>query len=439
MGSADRDAVAIIGAGSAGLVSAQALLARGIDVTVFEARDGIGGNWRYDPEPGRSSCYASLITNTSRWRTSLRSFRLPRLGSSHLRHDEMLAYLERFSAHFGIDRCLQLGTEVRSARRDGAGWEIETDEGRSRHSALIVATGYNSEPLLPAWPGELDGPILHTHDYRVPEPFVSRDVIVVGLGCSATELACEVATVARSVTLLARSARDVVPHKVGPLPVDLLDTYSGSRMPWSLRRRLVGLTSRLSVGDLTRYGLPQRDGPAGNAPIAVSQQLRKSLRSGRVRGATGSIERLAGDHVVLADGRELPAGGILAGTGYRARFDFLQSAIEAPSIERADLYRGIAHPAAEGLFFVGLVAGHGALLPMFEAQAAWVAAVLARELQIPGEETMRASIAADRRVRAANFEPRFGIFFDRLRYARHVLAEAARPGRAVDPAGPTHP
>jgi cation diffusion facilitator CzcD-associated flavoprotein CzcO len=422
------------------LVAAQALLAVGIEPVVYEARDGLGGNWRYDPGPGRSSCYASLVTNTSRWRTTLRSYRLSRLGRLHLRHDEMLAYLERFAAHFGIDRHILLNTEVAAARPADGGWTVTTADGADRrHRALIVATGYNSVPVLPDWEGALDGPIVHTHDYRTPDPFAGLDVVVVGLGCSAAELACEVAGVANSTTLVARSGRDVMPHKIGPLPPDVMDSMFGSRMPWRLRRRVVAAMSRIAVGDLTRYGLPARSARPGDLPITVSSQLARSLRRGTIDGMTGAIARLAGDRVVLEDGTEVLADALLAGTGYRAQFPFLPGPDTGPTRERPDLYRGIVSLAHPSLFFVGMVYGHGALLPMFEAQARWVASVLEGRLQLPDVDAMQVSIAADEHVRARDFDPGFGLMFDRQRYIRYICAEASTTGRSPRAAASTLP
>lgn len=428
------ESVAIIGGGGAGLLSGQALLRRGIEPTIFEAREGIGGNWRYDPAPGRSSCYASLITNTSRWRTTPRALRIRPWGSTHMGHREMLEYLERFARHFDLNSRIRTATEVAAARPVGGGWEVETEGGeRSHHSAVVVATGYNSVPLIPDWPGEFEGEITHTHDYRTPDPYRGKDVVVVGMGCSATELACEIAHHARSVTLLARSSRDIVPHKIGLLPSDIMDSTASSFLPWSLRRRLVGATSRLTVGDLTRYGLPAPPARTGDAPIAVSGELRSSLRAGRVQGRTGSIKRLAGDRVILEDGTELAADAVLAGTGYRTDFPFLPAEFEAPTLEGARLYRGIASPEAPGLFFVGMVAGHGGLLPMFEAQANWVASVLSGSLLLPSKEGMEESIAADAVIRKRDFDGRMAILFDRVRYTRKVSAEARRGG--MSPAG----
>lgn len=44
--------VLVIGAGSSGLAAIQQSLEAGLEPVCFEARPGVGGAWRYDPEPG---------------------------------------------------------------------------------------------------------------------------------------------------------------------------------------------------------------------------------------------------------------------------------------------------------------------------------------------------------------------------------------------------
>src|SRR5438132_10815627 len=94
--------VAVVGAGSAGLAAAQALAARDVDVVVFEAGSGLGGNWRYGNDSGLSSGYASLRANTSRYHTAFRCFGIGPSRSLFLEHSEMLDYLERFADHFDL-------------------------------------------------------------------------------------------------------------------------------------------------------------------------------------------------------------------------------------------------------------------------------------------------------------------------------------------------
>ena len=430
MSPSDSGPVAVIGAGGAGLATAHALAARGVPFTVFEAGSGLGGNWRYDNDSGHGSAYQSLRTNVSRRKTSFRCFPIER-GSTFLHHTEMLAYLESFADHFGLRPHIRFATPVKEARPVDDGWAVTTDDGPERFRAVVVAVGYNSEPRLPHLPGRFDGFVQHSHDYRTPAPFVGKDVVVVGLGCSAGELACEVRAVARSVTIAARSGSWVIGRRIGPVPMDSLDTRVGSRLPWSVRRRMFAPLVRLSGGRQTRAGIPTPAGRVGDKPFCVSDELVGAVRRSEIEIAPDVVE-LLGDRVRLADGREHPAQALLLGTGYETSFPFLPSDIEAPSAERVPLYRGIASIAADDLFFVGLVYGLGPLIPMFEAQADWLGEHLAGRLALPSREVMATSIARDADVRRRNFDPRFGMYWDRIPYMRSLEREARaarrRPG-----------
>lgn len=411
--------IAIIGAGSAGLATARALGERELDYVVFEARDGLGGNWRYEEAPGRGSAYASLTTNTSRRRTAFSG--MPIAGRDlYATHEEMLAYLERFADRCKIRERIRFGHAVEEIRE---GWTVDGED----FDGVVVATGYNSEPVRPSLPGRFDGLEVHTHDYRRPDRFNGLDVLVVGMGCSAGELACEIADRARSVALAVRTTNWVLPRRLMGLPLDWLDTAAASRVPWGARRRWLAGIARLAGRSLPRASIP-----FGQVGLCMSDRLAECVRRGRVTIVAAPVE-LRGDRVALADGGEHVAEAIVWGTGYRASYPFLPRSLRHPTVERSRLYRGVTHPEATGLHFVGLVAGHGALMPMFEAQARWAAAALAGDLVLPSEDDMRASIAADDAVRGRDFA-RDGLFFDRLRYVRALSREAAA-GRAT--AAPT--
>jgi hypothetical protein len=98
--------------------------------------------------------------------------------------------------------------------------------------------------------------------------------------------------------------------------------------------------------------------------------------------------------------------------------------------------------AQTGLYYVGIVFGHGALIPVMEAQANWVADVVAGRLGLPARDSMRRSVELDAAQRARDFDPRFGFIWDRLPYLRSLESESAharrRPGwPVVNAAGPT--
>jgi hypothetical protein len=86
----------------------------------------------------------------------------------------------------------------------------------------------------------------------------------------------------------------------------------------------------------------------------------------------------------------------------------------------------VAHLDAEGLFFVGFVLGHGALLPLLEAQAAWAAAVLAGDVVLPSPSERRRWLSEEAEAIERDFGRPHSIFRDRVRYITAMRREVAR-------------
>ncbi|KAM9111652.1 uncharacterized protein ACDP82_021253 [Pangshura tecta] len=81
--------------------------------------------------------------------------------------------------------------------------------------SLIQAAGHSpshyADPFVPTIPGleTFPGRLLHSHEYRCPEPFAGRTVVLLGAGLSGMDLALQLAPVARRV---------VLSHRRPPLP-----------------------------------------------------------------------------------------------------------------------------------------------------------------------------------------------------------------------------
>src|SRR2546423_61531 len=171
--------VVIVGAGAAGLGTAGELGARGLPAVVLDREPVVGSAWRHR--------YDSLSLNTSR---SLS--RLPRFqhqpGRGHWMHrDEFVAYLERYAREKKID--LLLETTVNRIDRSDHLWCLETSRGPMFAHSVVVATGQNCVPWIPAWPGleGFIGEFLHSSQYRNAEAYRRKSVLVVGAGDSAAD------------------------------------------------------------------------------------------------------------------------------------------------------------------------------------------------------------------------------------------------------------
>jgi len=234
--------VGVIGAGGSGILTATALRRRGIPFELLEARDGVGGTWRYDPEGTGSAAYASLVMNTSKLATSPRARRIPGPPWHYAKRAEMGDYMERLVDDQDVRRDIHLNWRVEEARPTDTGWTLVSTAAEERsYRSIICALGSNGKPKWAEIPGNYTGEQLHSLEYRSPDRFAGRDVLVIGLGTSGAEVAGEVAGTARSVRVAVRSPLWLMTRRLGGYPIDWIDNAIASQLlPWSVRREVIG-------------------------------------------------------------------------------------------------------------------------------------------------------------------------------------------------------
>ena len=392
--------IAVVGAGSSGLAVLKALRQRGLAVEAFEKGSDVGGTWRYKNDNGLSGAYGSLRTNVSRRRMQYPSFAMPASDADFPGHAEMTAYLEAYAEKNGLRPLITFRTTIESMERDARGaWCLRVSDGSVRsYRAVVVAIGVFWCPRLPQYPGSFEGQIIHSHDYRTPEPFTDRRVLVVGAGQSAAEIAVEVAAVAARTYLSVRGGAHVIPRWIGGKPYDNLDFAPFNRMPWRLMNLVYAFRASRERGHVpSSWPSPARRVLEG-IPI-VSSDLLPAIRRGQVM-VKPAIERLIANRARFADGSEESIDRIVCATGYRINVPFLSSTVVSPQGRDFPLYRRIVPPNQGGLFFAGFVDAPGGLLPVVEAQGEWIAAVLSGRLRVPSTDQMwRAMNVAERRTR----------------------------------------
>src|SRR2546421_6384374 len=214
----------VIGAGSSGIAAAKALHERGIPFDCFEKSDRVGGNWVFGNRNGMSSAYRSLHINTSRERMEYSDFPMPKSYPDFPHHTEIAEYFENYVDHFGLrDRIVfETGVEHAARGRDGV-WTITLDSGEQRlYDALLVANGHHWDPRWPEppFPGRFDGEQLHAHYYVDNADFADKNVLVVGIGNSAMDIAVESSFVAHRTLLSSRRGAWVLPKYLFGRPLD---------------------------------------------------------------------------------------------------------------------------------------------------------------------------------------------------------------------------
>jgi dimethylaniline monooxygenase (N-oxide forming) len=431
--------VCVLGAGSSGIASCQVLHARGIPFDCFEKGSGVGGNWRYENDNEMSSAYRSLFINTSRNLMEYASYPMPSDYPDYPHHTQIAAYFDDYVDHFGFREAIRFRTEVTKVEpRDGA-WEVhwrdaEGSAGSELYRSVFVANGHHWDPRWPEppFPGEFAGEQLHSHHYKTPDGMEGKSVLVVGIGNSAMDIACETSRVSKMTYLSARRGAWIIPKYVGSTPTDELGGEFVARLPFAVLRALYHRRILKQQGKPQDYGLPEPDHKLGEAHPTISSEILPRIGHGRVTPKP-NIARLQGERVEFEDGSVEDVDVIVYCTGYRISFPFLSPEIvDASEDNVVPAYRRVVHPDQPGLYFIGLVQPLGAIMPIAEAQSEWLADVLEGKTDLPSPEEMKKVIAReDARMRKRYVaSKRHTIQVDFYPYLRTIRRERKRRRRA---------
>jgi cation diffusion facilitator CzcD-associated flavoprotein CzcO len=213
--------VAIVGAGASGLTTARALLAQGLDVTVFERQRSVGGVW--------ADGYVDFGVQTQNELYELPDWPLPKEATNFTPGPEFQRYLEAYARRHGVWPHIRLDATVTgiAERPDGRpGWRVTSVEvGREEQGdfdLVVVCIGLSSaQPNMPEILGRqsFTGQLLHAGALKAKQPLSGKHVVVMGYGKTATDVAVTSAAVASDTTIVLRTRYWPMPRKLlGILP-----------------------------------------------------------------------------------------------------------------------------------------------------------------------------------------------------------------------------
>jgi putative flavoprotein involved in K+ transport len=369
--------VVIVGAGAAGLATGAMLQRAGVEPLLLEAGPEPGAAWR-----GR---YDRLRLHTPRLLSGLPGARIPRRYGRWVARDDLIEYFHEYAR--GLD--VRTNMRVERLEHDDDGWLVETSNGTIRAQDVVVATGYSGTPRVPDWAGRdsYTGELIHSSEYRNPEPFRGRDVLVVGTGNSGAEIAHDVADGGAARTRLAvRTPPQIIRRSTAGIPAQLIGMaikYLPAHWvdPISKRQR------KLTIPDLTSQGLPRPEQgvrtsfiTTGTTPI-LDVGIVDAVRRGRVE-IVAAVESFDGADVVLADGARIAPDAIIAATGYDVGLEELVGHLGVLN-ERGFPTETDGAPVLPGLWFVGFVPTLGGQLREGSIAAGKVAEAVAAARRAP--------------------------------------------------------
>ncbi|KAJ7781934.1 FAD/NAD-P-binding domain-containing protein [Mycena maculata] len=202
-------AVAVLGAGAAGLITAHTLSTDGFDVQVITRDDTPGGQW------AKERVYPGLQLNNvhGEFRFSAHEMSAPpdsAVTGGRLTGQDMHKYMKEFADKF-LSGKIMLGTEILNVRRDDLSWalsvqDIATGESKIlKFSKIALCNGGTSKPMIPEYlspanakRARFEGSVMHSAHFTahmeeileaVPGSSESpRAIVVVGGGKSAQDI-----------------------------------------------------------------------------------------------------------------------------------------------------------------------------------------------------------------------------------------------------------
>jgi cation diffusion facilitator CzcD-associated flavoprotein CzcO len=340
----------IVGAGPAGLAVAGRLRQAGLEFAVIEKSDRVGDAWHRH--------YDRLHLHTIKQLSHLPGLDFPENYPRYVPRKELADYYTHYADVFSIQP--MFGEEAVEIRPSGDNWLTRTQRGLEISSdQVVVATGLNQIPQEPRYEGEdgFTGQRIHARHYREPGPFVGQQVLVVGMGNTGAEIALDLSEAGVDSTISVRGPVNIVPRDVLGRPTQLTARML-ARLPSGLADRLGSLLRRMTVGDLTAYGIATPE----IAPLAQLRERGKTpvidvgtvsrIKKGLIAVRPG-IDHFETDTVVFTDSRKDRYDTVIFATGYRPCLDEILTIGDGALDENGLPRQVIGEGPSRGLFFVG--------------------------------------------------------------------------------------
>lgn len=395
MSVSNRADVLIIGAGPSGLAAAAALKALGVSFDLVDAQNHVGGVWNVANDDAPS--WPSKLLTSSRENTQFDDLRMPVSFPTFPSTDEYATYLRAYASHHSLVADFEPNTKVIRIRSFGEGeWEVEFQNGEIRpYTAIIAAHGVSNHAFVPP---ELFNQVkeagvktMHSKNFPGAEFVDDKNVLVIGSGQCAADVASELALSDHRVSLLADEGHWVVPRQIGPFAADQLAFNSTKLIGSGLKHKIASsLVDKLN-GNPAEVGLPEPEAELLDDEPIVSDDLIELIKARKIH--------------IISDPERIPLTNfdlVVFATGYEPGADYL-----SPEFTD-DLFLGAFPRERSDLVVLGQVRVAGAITPILVQQADIAAyslkAFLEGQPQLETFKALKARGANPRSVAAENFD-----------------------------------
>jgi hypothetical protein len=370
---AEKTDVAIIGAGPAGLAVGACLRKAGLNFIILEKNDQLASSWPRH--------YERLHLHTVKQLSSLPYFPFPAAYPRYVPKKLIVEYLESYTANFDLKP--RFGDAARSVCRDGKGWFIRGTSSSICAPFVVIASGFNSDPVIPSIRGKekFRGTILHSSHYFNAEPFAGKAVLVVGMGNTGAEIALDLSEIGARTTISLRNGVHIVPRDLFGVPIQIVALIATSVLPRSAIDAVFPPILDWALGNPSKYGLKRpKDGilhrvaSSGKLPVLDVGTVRK-ISEGAIK-VLPEITELTEEGATFSDGSKGIFDAIIFATGYRPNYRSFLEADDLKDIGDAAPMRKYPNST---LYFVGFKVSVTGVLREISRQAVHDAGEIVRQ------------------------------------------------------------
>lgn len=267
--------VAVIGGGPGGIAAARALYKeKAFDViTVYDRNTQAGGTWIYDPNTDppppipsidalevdftlqaqklHSPIYAGLRANLPKSVMCYRDVAFDPKVPLFAYHQQVLDYLKSIVVSENLLPLFRFSTRVDRVEPQKDVWIVSTTDltlgkqSDQEFDAVVIATGHYNVPYIPNIPGvdqlSRHTKVMHSRDYRSPDLFKDKTVLVIGGGSSGLDIVRETSVVAHKVYQCIRTENEMsrqAEPRSNVEQVSLLKRFDGSTIEFDDGKRV---------------------------------------------------------------------------------------------------------------------------------------------------------------------------------------------------------
>ncbi|SHJ42389.1 Predicted flavoprotein CzcO associated with the cation diffusion facilitator CzcD [Shimia gijangensis] len=352
---------ALIGAGPMGLAAAKVLKEQGIAFQGFELHSDVGGLW--DIDAPLSTMYETAHLISSKTMTEFAAFPMDDDVAEYPSHRDLTGYFRDFADHFDLRDQYKFNAEVTKLDALGAsgdGWRVSWKDKEGIHDGIyagvLIANGTLSEPNMPSFKGDFAGELIHACQYRYPSQFDGKRVLVIGAGNSGCDIAVDAIHHGVSCDLSMRRGYYFVPKYVFGKPAD---TMGGAiKMPMWLKRKVDGFLLKWFVGRPEKYGFPKPDYKLYESHPVVNSLVLYHAGHGDLK-IQPDVDRFDGQTVHFVDGTQADYDMILAATGYKLNYPFIDQGELNWQGDAPHLFLNAMHPDRDDVFVLGMIEATG--------------------------------------------------------------------------------